>query len=214
MPAAVTSSLDPGELTLKKGLLFSSLFHLTLIIGIPVCMALARNNVRFERPQTFQLVTAPSSLKAFTPPRQRKLTKQVRQTVKKESSRPMPSKERVSKEENIDELASLLDELPTPTRVSVVGEFKYNWYLANIQQKISRYWNPPNENRNLSVEVMFTIHRDGSIDEPRLGKPSGNETLDNLALRAINLAAPFGKMPAGFSGNKIDLTVTLIPTMN
>ena len=214
MPAAVTSSFDPGELTLKKGLLFSSLFHLTLIIGIPLCMALARNNVRFERPQTFQLVTAPSSLRAFTPPRQRKLTKQVRQTVKKESSRPVPSKERVSKEENIDELASLLDELPTPTRVSVAGEFKYNWYLANIQQKISRYWNPPNENRNLSVEVMFTIHRDGSIDEPRLGKPSGNETLDNLALRAINLAAPFGKMPAGFSGNKIDLTVTLIPTMN
>jgi TonB family protein len=214
MPAAVTSSLGTGELTWKKGILFSSLFHLTLIIGIPVCMAMAKSSVRFERPQTFQLVTAPSSLKAFTPPRQRKLTKQVRQTVKKESSRPVPSKQRVSREENIDELASLLDEIPTPTRVSVVGEFKYNWYLANIQQKISRYWNPPNENRNLSVEVIFTIRRDGSINEPRLGKPSGNETLDNLALRAVNLAAPFGKMPAGFSGNKIDLTVTLIPTMN
>jgi TonB family protein len=214
MPAAVTSSLGTGELTWKKGILFSSLFHLTLIIGIPVCMAMAKSSVRFERPQTFQLVTAPSSLKAFTPPRQRKLTKQVRQTVKKESSRPVPSKQRVSREENIDELASLLDEIPTPTRVSVVGEFKYNWYLANIQQKISRYWNPPNENRNLSVEVIFTIRRDGSINEPRLGKPSGNETLDNLALRAVNLAAPFGKMPAGLSGNKIDLTVTLIPTMN
>jgi TonB family protein len=214
MPSAVTSPLDPGELTWKTGLLFSSLFHLTLIIGIPVCMAIAKSNVKFERPSTFQLVTAPSSLKAFTPPRQRKLTKQVKQTVKKESSRPVPSKERVSKEENIDELASLLDEIPEPTRVSVVGEFKYNWYLANVQQKISRYWNPPNENRNLSVEVWFTIHRDGSITEPRLGKPSGNGTLDNLALRAVNLAAPFGKMPAGFAGNKIELMVTLIPTMN
>lgn len=214
MPALETSSLEPGDLTWKKGLFFSSLFHLTLFIGIPVCMAIAKSNVRFERPQTFQLVTAPSSLKALTPPRQRKLTKQVRQTVKKESSRPVPSKERISREENIDELASLLDEIPEPTRVSVVGEFKYNWYLANIQQKIARYWNPPTENRNLSVEVMFTIHRDGSIDQPSLGKPSGRETLDNLALRAVTLAAPFGKMPAGFSGNKIECTVTLIPTMN
>ena len=214
MPAAATSTLEPGELTWKKGLLFSSLFHLTLFIGIPVCMALARNNVRFERPQTFQLVTAPSSLKSFTPPRQRKLTKQVRRTRKKESARPVPSKERVSKEENLDELASLLDEIPAPTRVSVVGKFPYHWYLANIQQKISRYWNPPTENRSLSVEVQFTVYRDGSITEPRLVTPSGNGTLDNLALRAVNLAAPFGKMPAGFSGNKIDLTVTLIPTMN
>jgi TonB family protein len=214
MPAAVTTSLEPGESTWKIGLLFSGLFHLTLFIGIPVCMALARNNDRFERPQTFQLVTAPSSLKSFTPPRQRKLTKQVRRTVKKEASRPVPSRERVSKEENIDELASLLDELPTPTRVSVVGEFKYNWYLANIQKKISSFWNPPTENRGISVEVAFTVHRDGSITEPRLAKPSGNGTLDNLAMRAVNLAAPFGKMPPGFSGNKIELTVTLIPTLN
>jgi TonB family protein len=214
MPAAVTSPLDPGESTWKIGLLFSILFHLALIIVIPVCMAMAKNTVRFERPSTFQLVTAPSSLKALTPQRQRKLTKQVRQTVKKESSRPIPGNKRVSKEENIDELASLLDELPAPTRVSVVGEFKYNWYLANVQQKISRYWNPSNENRNLSVEVLFTIHRDGSITEPRLGKPSGNGTLDNMALRAVNSAAPFGKMPAGFAGNNIELMVTLIPTLN
>jgi TonB family protein len=192
MPAAVTTSLEPGESTWKIGLLFSGLFHLTLFIGIPVCMALARNNDRFERPQTFQLVTAPSSLKSFTPPSQRKLTKQVRRTVKKEASRPVPSRERVSK----------------------VGEFKYNWYLANIQKKISSFWNPPTENRGISVEVAFTVHRDGSITEPRLAKPSGNGTLDNLAMRAVNLAAPFGKMPPGFSGNKIELTVTLIPTLN
>jgi TonB family protein len=213
MPTVIATARESGETSWKKGFLVSGLFHIALFVGVPVCMVLAKNNTRFERPQTFQLVTAPPSLKTFTPPKP-KLSKQVRRTVKKEASRPVPSRERVSREENIDELASLLDELPTPTRVSVVGEFKYNWYLANITQKISRNWNPTSENRNLSVEVFFTIHRDGSISEPRLSKPSGNGTLDNLALRAVTLAAPFGKMPAGFSGNKIDLTVTLIPTMN
>jgi TonB family protein len=214
MPVAVYYPRPAGDLTWKIGFLFSGLFHLILVIGFPVCMAIAKNNARFERPQTFQLIAAPASLKPLTLPKQRKLTKQERQTVKKESSRPVPSRERASRQENIDELASLLEDIPAPTRVSIISDFKYPWYLTNITQKISKYWNPPSENRNLSVEVTLIIHRDGSISEPRLSKSSGNETLDNMALRAVNLAAPFGKMPAGFSGNKIDLTVTLIPTMN
>ncbi|MBN1128668.1 MAG: TonB family protein [Chitinispirillaceae bacterium] len=214
MPAALTSPFEHGEVTWKKGILFSTLFHLAMFISFPLVMYLTRSVERFERPQTFQLVAAPPSLKAFTPPVKKRLAKPVKRTVKKEASRPVPSNNRVSRDENLDELASLLEELPSPTRVSTVGDFKYNWYLANVSQKISRYWNPPSENKDLAVVVSFTIFREGTISEPRLHKASGNGTLDNLALRAVQLAAPFGKMPQGFSGNKIELTVTLIPTLN
>jgi TonB family protein len=213
MAAVVATPLEPGEWTYKKGFLFSCILHVILFTAIPVGMALARQATRFERPSTFQLVAAPPSLKAMTP-KQRKLTKrQVKRTVKKQSTRPVPSRDRVQ-EENIDELASLLEELPMPTSVSAVGSFKYNWYLANVSQKISRYWNPPVENRNISVIVAFAIFRDGSISNPKIKERSGNGTLDNLALRAVQLAAPFGKMPPGFSGNKLELNVTLIPTTN
>ena len=86
--------------------------------------------------------------------------------------------------------------------------------LENIQQKLSRYWNPPSENRSLSVVVSFTIYSDGSVSEPAVSKGSGNSSLDNLALRAVKLAAPFGKLPPGFSGDKLELSCTLIPTRN
>ncbi|MBN2035817.1 MAG: TonB family protein [Chitinispirillaceae bacterium] len=211
MASAVATPLEPGEWTYKKGFLFSCILHVILFIALPVAMVLSRQAARFERPSTFQLVAAPPSLNAFTP-QQRKLAKrQVKRTVKKQSTRPVPSKDRVQ-EENLDELASLLEELPTPASVAPVGSFKYNWYLANVSQKISRYWNPPVENRNISVIVAFTIFRDGSISNPKIKERSGDGTLDNLALRAVQLAAPFGKMPPGFSGNKLELTVTLIPT--
>ena len=114
--------------------------------------------------------------------------------------------------ENLDELASILDEIPAPAQVAAVGNFKYHWYLNNVQQKLERYWNPTTENRSIKVIVAFTIHQDGTISEPSISSTSGNSTLDNLALRAVKLAAPFGKLPPGFEGNRLDLNCTLIPT--
>ena len=81
-----------------------------------------------------------------------------------------------------------------------------------MQQKLERYWNPTTENRSIKVIVAFTIHQDGTISEPSISSSSGNSTLDNLALRAVKLAAPFGKLPPGFEGNRLDLNCTLIPT--
>jgi TonB family protein len=80
--------------------------------------------------------------------------------------------------------------------------------------KIARFWNPPTENRNLSVVVSFTIFSTGAISQPVIEKSSGDRILDNLAMRAVTLAAPFGKLPPGFSRDRIDLSCTLIPTRN
>jgi TonB family protein len=188
----------------KTGIIVSCLFHLCILVGIPVFLQIVRGSVSFERPPTFQLVSVPQSLRPVKP-----LVK-----VKKEAVTPVPAEENAKPEENLDELASVLDEIPAPARVATAGDFKYNWYLENIQQKISRYWNPPSENSSLSVVVSFTIHSDGSVSEPAVSKHSGNGSLDDLALRAVRLAAPFGKLPPGFSGDKLELSCTLIPMRN
>ena len=93
-----------------------------------------------------------------------------------------------------------------------MGDFKFHWYLANVVQKIERYWSPSTENRNVKIQVSFSILSNGSITEPVLARSSGNSALDNLGLRAVKLAAPFGKLPPGFSGDRLDLNLTLIPT--
>lgn len=181
----------------------SVVVHLCVLVGIPVVLELAKSKVRFERPPTFQLVTAPPSLKPFTP-------RAEKPQPKKKSERLVPGEK--PKEENVDELASLLDELPSPALVSAVGNFKYNWYLAQVQEKVERNWNPTSENRQDSVVVAFTIYSDGSISEPALERESSNTTLNELALRAVKMAAPFAKLPPGVSENKYDMLCTLRPS--
>ena len=39
----------------------------------------------------------------------------------------------------------------------------------------------------------------------------GNDVLDKMGLRAVQMAAPFGRLPAGFTGNKLELRCELNP---
>ena len=214
MAAAIATRFDfgpPGAGMYKRGVIISLLFHAAIFIGIPVFLAIIKNTVRFERPQTFQLVAAPPSLRPFTPAVSKKLSKELAQRkVKKESTTQVP-KEGGKAEENVEELASMLDELPQPARVAAVGDVKFNPYFAEVQQKIEQYWTPPSENRNISVVVAFTIFADGSISEPQIEKGSGNASLDEMALRAVRLAAPFRKLPLSVAADKKDFICTLIP---
>jgi protein TonB len=206
----------------------SILMHAVVLVVLPLVSILFHNSRKFERPKTFQLVTTPllpAPVKKVNVPKESR-----RQRMAQEEAIPHPTttpdraaprkkkdaqKEKEAArpiEENLDELASILDELPSPAQVAAVGDFKYHWYLNNVQQKLERYWNPTSENKSLKVVVSFTIHEDGSISDPSISTSSGNGTLDNLALRAVKLAAPFGKLPPGFGGNRLDLNCTLIPT--
>ena len=83
-----------------------------------------------------------------------------------------------------------------------------------MQNKIQRYWNPPSENKKLKVVVAFTIFSDGTISDPKIFKSCGDLSIDNLAVRAVLLAAPFGKLSVGFNAKSVDISVTLNPTRN
>jgi TonB family protein len=218
MPAAATALSETmnagGDLPFKTGMIISGLFHLMVLGGIPLLLQLISISARFERPPTFQLVVAPPSVRPAVPRVQKKNSKQpVQKAVKKNDVHRVP-KESAKPEENLDELASVLDEIPAPARVSAVGDFKYNWYLAQTQEKIERYWNPSFENKKDSVVISFTIYSDGAISAPAIYRRSGSSALDNAALRAVTLAAPFGKLPPGVSGNQYEMMCTLRPTRN
>jgi TonB family protein len=199
-PAAPAKSWD---VPFKAGAAISIAFHLTLLVGIPLLLQLFQRMETFERPQTFELISTPPTLAPLTPISHSK-------PLKKEATRPVPS-ENPKPKENVDELASLLDEMPAPVHVSTPGIAKYNWYIAQVQEKVERYWNPSSENVNDSVVVSFTIFGDGSISEPVIVASSGKSSLDNLALRAVKLSAPFGKLPPGVIDNKYEPTCVLKP---
>jgi TonB family protein len=194
-------------------------FHAVVFIGIPVLTLVFYHTEKYQRPPTFQLV----SMKASQALLARKAVQKVQsKTVPKKSTTPVPQKNKAKQStknetkplENNEDLSELLSSIPaTPvSEISSTQNFKYNWYLQNVQSRVEDNWKPPaglTDKKDASVTVSFTIFQDGSISKVSLTQPSGVPTLDNIAIKSIQSSAPFGQLPIGFSNNKLDLSYTL-----
>jgi len=60
-----------------------------------------------------------------------------------------------------------------------------------------------------AVVVQFRIQKDGSLPDQfvTIESSSGEKEFDAAALSAIRAAAPFGRLPEGYSGDHIDLLI-------
>jgi TonB family protein len=220
--SAIPAPTPPGNRPVNLPIVLVSVgFHVFVLLVIPLAMKLTYRPKKLARPHTFQLVSAPEP-----PQPTRQVAKKAAQSKPKPAPKPSPTEqpstrskpqetstpsENTETAEEVEELASLLEALPSPATVTALGDFKYNWYLMSVQQKIERNWRPPTENDNLSVTVAFTIFASGEVSDVRVAKPSGNQSIDNLAERAVSVAAPFGKLPPGFDDNKLEIRCELIP---
>jgi TonB family protein len=244
-PAAYGERAGYGDVGFKKVLIISIIFHLFVLVGLPVMGKLFVKTKKVERPKTFQLVQmppsrpqpkkktpveptpveppptptppapAPEPTPAPTPTPKPPEPKPTPPEPKPQPPKPTPKRETVRKEaeENLDELASLMNTLPTPpTQISAPGDFKYHWYLNAVRNKIESNWRPATENRNIAVVVSFEILSDGSVHAVRVTSSSGDPTIDNLGMRAVTISSPFGKLPADFSGDRVEINFTLRPT--
>lgn len=83
-------------------------------------------------------------------------------------------------------------------------EFRYFSYFAKLKEKIEQVWNYPEASRlngeQGSLFLVFTIRRDGSIEDVKLINPSGYARLDDEAVRAIRIASPFSPFPKSWVG--------------
>ncbi|HWT83812.1 MAG TPA: energy transducer TonB [Candidatus Methylomirabilis sp.] len=72
-------------------------------------------------------------------------------------------------------------------------------YLARLKWRIQREWDYPEEavRNGISGELLmvFTLNKAGSLTFIRLVRSSGFPILDNEALRAVKISAPFDPFP-------------------
>lgn len=198
-------------------MMYSLIFHVFVFFVIPVLTRIVWRPKTFVRPRTFQLIRIPQQMvpvkeKAISKPRPKKKAVPKRPVPKtKRDTQPIKKKE---KQEDLSELEELLGGLPQPFSKITLGKvFPYQWYINNVQMKVERNWKPSVNDDKLSVVLNFSIYTNGKISEVKINKSSGNAVLDNLALRAVKLAAPFGKIPAGWRNKTLDLSYTLIPAL-
>lgn len=84
-------------------------------------------------------------------------------------------------------------------------EFPFPGYLENIQLQISRYFRWTGRS-GLEAEVYFVIRKDGTIEDIRLVRGSGDASFNFEAMAAIEQAGrrgAFGPLPEGFPGDRL-----------
>jgi outer membrane biosynthesis protein TonB len=100
-----------------------------------------------------------------------------------------------------------------PATVKVEGEeFPYPEYLRNIVSQVFRRWQRPGGNVALRAEVLFLIHRDGTVSNLRFLTRSGNFSFDLEAQGAIEAAAgAFGPLPEGYANDVLPVSFFFDP---
>lgn len=90
--------------------------------------------------------------------------------------------------------------------VDLTGEeFPYPGYLENIIRQVHRYFRWSGNTRPVAG-VYFMILRDGSVEDIRILRSSGNPRFDLEAMGAIEQAGrrgAFGALPAEFQGERL-----------
>lgn len=94
-------------------------------------------------------------------------------------------------------------------------EFKYISYFAKLKRQIESVWNYPQESRYRGEQgqlfLIFTIRSNGDLENIELLTSSGYARLDNEALRAIRVAAPFPPFPKDWGAlEKLNIKATFI----
>jgi periplasmic protein TonB len=82
------------------------------------------------------------------------------------------------------------------------ASFPYMYYLVMMKNKISENWMPPmtsiSPNTAKRSVIAFVIDRSGAVTGGRVEESSGDDNLDQSALRAVMVSSPFPPLPEGF----------------
>ncbi|GBD32900.1 MAG: hypothetical protein KatS3mg081_2874 [Gemmatimonadales bacterium] len=102
-----------------------------------------------------------------------------------------------------------------PGTVKIEGiAFPYPEYLRNIVAEVYRRWHRPAGDAALEAEILFFIHRDGSISNLQFVKRSGNFAFDLEAQGAIEAAGnarAFGPLPEGYPADVLPVSFFFNP---
>lgn len=92
----------------------------------------------------------------------------------------------------------------TETGVSVKGmPGILSTWAKQVERKVLRFWSEPGGVPSSKVSVSFWVGRDGSlVSEPEIMQASNYAGLDESALNAVRLAAPFPPLPPQFDQPK------------
>ena len=94
-----------------------------------------------------------------------------------------------------------------PASLGARADIEFGPYMSALQRKIKMAWKPPRGSESNRIVVMFTINKNGYIQNIQLVTPSRLSDANAAALDAVKRAAPFDPLPAG-SPPSVDIEFT------
>jgi protein TonB len=91
---------------------------------------------------------------------------------------------------------------------------RYAYYIAQIKQKVeAQYYTGMIDGQAAGhhVSITFQIARDGSPSHITVDQPSGDASLDQTAMRALQHIDTFGPLPDGYSGSMVNVLYRFEP---
>lgn len=91
------------------------------------------------------------------------------------------------------------------------SEFPYDYYRSSLVAILQSNWRRPVAPAGLrepvSCRVQFTIMKSGIVQDARISVPSGNDALDQSALRAIYDSTPLPPLPIQYGHTSVSAEV-------
>jgi periplasmic protein TonB len=85
---------------------------------------------------------------------------------------------------------------------------RFAYYSAQIKQKVESQWYTSMLDAQAAghrVSITFQVERDGTPTHIRIDAPSGDATLDQSAMHALQHIDTFGPLPDAYTGNHINV---------
>jgi TonB family protein len=91
-------------------------------------------------------------------------------------------------------------------------DFKFQYYINIVREKIGQQWRPPPDVKDAKVRVIFTVNRSGWVGEVNLDAEhsSGTFGFQQAAVRAIRSSNPFPPLPEEFAKQSLEFSVDLM----
>lgn len=78
-------------------------------------------------------------------------------------------------------------------------------YIKALWKKMEPNWLPPSNSEDKGVTAIFVVSRNGDVSEIRIKTTSGNKAIDEAAIKAVKLSAPFLPLPEEYKGEKVNI---------
>ena len=91
-------------------------------------------------------------------------------------------------------------------------EYKYISYFTKLKERIYQVWKYPKESQvsreQGNIRIVFTLTKDGYLENVRIIQSSGFENLDREVLRTIRTASPYNPFPESWEEEKLKIPAT------